>query len=157
MGQQMISANRPYSPWLHPKPYRWAGQSRSAVASRCGFVRTRRFDGRQIPGPSWIKPDTLGNSRGNLRYNSPNCPVSQWSNDSLRANGRFVIWTVSRQKSEHRSRRSPDCPVWQKDKRLQRSTAPNSNERADVAHTGQWTMIVPCATGLSDAPIASNG
>jgi hypothetical protein len=48
------------------------------------------------------------------------------------------------QKSEQRSQRSPDmsgvpldCPVQQKDKGLQRSTAPNPNERADVARTGQ--------------------
>jgi hypothetical protein len=26
---------------------------------------------------------------GVLRYNSPDCPVSQWSNGSLRANGRL--------------------------------------------------------------------
>jgi hypothetical protein len=30
-----------------------------------------------------------------------------------------------------------DCPVQQKDKALQRSTAPNPNRRADVARTGQ--------------------
>jgi hypothetical protein len=43
-----------------------------------------------------------------------------------------------------RSQRSPNCPVQQKDKALQRSTAPNPNGRADVAHTG-----------LSGAPIDS--
>jgi hypothetical protein len=32
---------------------------------------------------------------------------------------------------------APNCPVQQKDKRLQRSTAPNPNGRADVARTGQ--------------------
>jgi hypothetical protein len=31
---------------------------------------------------------------------------------------------------------APDCPVQQKDKRLQRSTATNPNKCADVAHTG---------------------
>jgi hypothetical protein len=30
-----------------------------------------------------------------------------------------------------------DCPVQQKDKALQRSTAPNPNGHADVARTGQ--------------------
>jgi hypothetical protein len=30
-----------------------------------------------------------------------------------------------------------DCPVQQKDKELQRSTAPNPNGRTDVARTGQ--------------------
>jgi hypothetical protein len=39
---------------------------------------------------------------------------------------------------------APDCPVQQKDKALQRSTAPNPNGRADVARTG-----------LSGAPIDS--
>jgi hypothetical protein len=32
---------------------------------------------------------------------------------------------------------APDCPVQQKDKELQRSTAPNPNGCADVARTGQ--------------------
>jgi hypothetical protein len=32
---------------------------------------------------------------------------------------------------------APDCPVQQKDKALKRSTAPNPNERADVARTEQ--------------------
>jgi hypothetical protein len=48
------------------------------------------------------------------------------------------------QKSESRSQTSPDmsgvaldCPVQQKDKGFQRSIAPNPNEHADVAHTGQ--------------------
>jgi hypothetical protein len=32
---------------------------------------------------------------------------------------------------------APDCPMQQDDKALQRTTAPNPNERADVARTGQ--------------------
>jgi hypothetical protein len=32
---------------------------------------------------------------------------------------------------------APDCPMQQKDKRLQRSTTPNPNGRADVARTEQ--------------------
>jgi hypothetical protein len=32
---------------------------------------------------------------------------------------------------------APNCPVQQKDKEPQRSTAPNPNRRADVARTGQ--------------------
>jgi hypothetical protein len=50
---------------------------------------------------------------------------------------------------------APDCPVQQKDNELQRSTTPNPNRHADVAHTGQWTVTVWCATGLSGVPIAS--
>jgi hypothetical protein len=64
-------------------------------------------------------------------------------------------WTVPRQKSERRSQRSPDCPVQQDDKELQLSTTPNPNGRADVAHTGQWTVTVRCAAGLSGVPIDS--
>jgi hypothetical protein len=102
------------------------------------------------PGPYRPKPTILGNSKDSLRYNSLDCPVSQRSNDSLRANGRFVRWIVMNnvvQKSEVTglSNVAPDCPVQQDDKALQRSTAPNPNERADVARTGQWTVNVWCA------------
>jgi hypothetical protein len=53
----------------------------------------------------------------------PDCPVTQRSNDSLRANGRLCRGTVpnsTAQKSEvtGRSDVTPDCPVQQKDKRL---------------------------------------
>jgi hypothetical protein len=77
----------------------------------------------------------------------PDCPVSQRSNGSLRANSRFVrrivmnsaSAEVGAQKSEVTGLSSvaPDCPVQQDDKALQRSTAPNPNGRADVARTGQ--------------------
>jgi hypothetical protein len=56
------------------------------------------------------------------------------------------------QKSERRSQRAPDCPVQLEDKRLQRSTAPNPNSCADVACTGQCTVVVRWRTGLSRAP-----
>jgi hypothetical protein len=39
-------------------------------------------------------------------------------------------------------RGAPDYPVQQDDRQLQRSTAQNPNERADVAHTGQCTIPV---------------
>jgi hypothetical protein len=58
----------------------------------------------------------------------------------MRANGRLRRGTVLNsavKELERRSQRSPDCPVQQKDKRLQRSTAPNPNGHADVARTGQ--------------------
>jgi hypothetical protein len=73
--------------------------------------------------------------------------VNQRSDGSLRANGRLQNATVRNsattevkaQKSEVTglSGVAPDCPVQQKDKRLQRSTALNPNERADVARAGQ--------------------
>jgi hypothetical protein len=53
------------------------------------------------------------------------------------------------------SQRAPDCPVQQDDKHPQRSIAPNPNGCADVAHTGQCTMIVRWRTRLSGTPIAS--
>jgi hypothetical protein len=79
--------------------------------------------------------------------------VSQRSNISLHANGRLLRRTVSNnadvrvQKSEVTGLFgvTPDCPVQQKGNALQRSTAPNPNEHADMARTG-----------LSGAPIASN-
>jgi hypothetical protein len=39
------------------------------------------------PGQPANEHATLGNSLDVLRYNSPDCPVSQQSNDSLRVNG----------------------------------------------------------------------
>jgi hypothetical protein len=102
---------------------------------------------------------------GSLRYNSPDSPV--WHRTVRWASGATAPyvptvdcsdeqwWTVPWQKSERRSQRSLDCPVQQKDKELQQKTASNPNGRADVACTGQWTMTVRCATGLSGVPIAS--
>jgi hypothetical protein len=96
----------------------------------------------------------------------PDCPMSQWSNGSLRANGRLCKVNsdeqcrakVRAQKSEgtRLSSVAPDCPMQLEDKRLQRSTAPNPNGCADVVHTGQCTVIVRWRTGLSGAPIASS-
>jgi hypothetical protein len=73
-------------------------------------------------------------------------PVSQQSNDSLRANGRLQNTTVlNSAATEVRAQKSkvtglsgvaPDSLVQQEDKRLQRSIAPNPNGRADVACTG---------------------
>jgi hypothetical protein len=72
---------------------------------------------------------------------APDCPVSQRSNGSLRTNGRLQKSTVANnavQKSEATELFgvAPDCRVQQKDKELQRSTAPNPNGCADVARTG---------------------
>jgi hypothetical protein len=116
------------------------------------------------PGPSWIKPATLGNTRGTLRYNSPDCQVSQWSNGSQRASCRLTRWTVMNcvaievraQKSEVTglSGVAPDCLVRQDDKALQWSTAPNPNGCADVARTGQWTVTVRCAHRQQPLPTA---
>jgi hypothetical protein len=96
----------------------------------------------------------------------PDCPVSQRSNGSLRANGRLCRATVRNstttevkaQKLEGTglSGVAPDCTVQQDDKRLQRSTAPNPNGRADVALTGQCTVTVRWRTRLSSASIASS-
>jgi hypothetical protein len=51
---------------------------------------------------------------------------------------------------------APDCPVQLEDKALQRSTDQNPNGCADVARTGQCTVLVRWRTRLSGAPIASS-
>jgi hypothetical protein len=99
------------------------------------------------PGQAASEPATLGFLLSALHYNSPDYLVSQRSNSSLRANDQLCRGTVMNsvateigaQKSEviGLSGMAPDCPVQQKDKRLQRSTAPNPNGRADVALIGQ--------------------
>jgi hypothetical protein len=102
------------------------------------------------PGQALSKPVTLGFLPRALHYNSPDYPVSQRSNGSLRANGRLRRGTVPNSVVQ----KSPDCPVQQKDKRLQRSTAPNPNGRANVACTGQWTVTVRCAHRQQPLPTA---
>jgi hypothetical protein len=49
---------------------------------------------------------------------------------------------------------APDCPVQQDDKGSNGRPAPNPNDCADVARTGQCTVVVWWHTGLSGAPIA---
>jgi hypothetical protein len=108
---------------------------------------------RTVSGPpdqALSKPVTLGFLPRALHYNSPDYPVSQRSNGSLRANGRLRRGTVPNSAVQ----KSPDCPVQQKDKRLQRPTAPNPNGRANVARTGQWTVTVWCAHRQQPLPTA---
>jgi hypothetical protein len=72
-----------------------------------------------------------------LRYNSPDCPVSQRSNGSLRQRSTLQSATVMNsatieseaQKAERTglSGVAPDCLVQLEDKRCQRSTAQNPN------------------------------
>jgi hypothetical protein len=95
----------------------------------------------------------------------PDCPVSQRSNGSLHANGVLCRATVSYSiATEVRAQKSegtglfgvaPDCPVQQDNKTSRRSTTPNPNSCANVAHTGQCTVTVRWCTGLSGTPIAS--
>jgi hypothetical protein len=95
-------------------------------------------------------------NEGVLHYNSPDCPVSQWSNGSQRQRSTLQSATVARQSQKHRSQRAPECLVWLEDNAPQRSTAQNPNDCADVARTGQCTVAVRWRTGLSGAPIASS-
>jgi hypothetical protein len=91
---------------------------------------------------------------GALHYNSPDCPVChrtvRWASGATTPYAPTVDYAESTvvnsaaQKSERISQRSPDCPVQQDDRALQRSTDPNPNERADMARTGQWTVTVWC-------------
>jgi hypothetical protein len=58
-----------------------------------------------------------------VRY--ADCSVSHRSNDSLRANGRLCTATMLNSvatKVEHRSQRSPDCPVWHRAVRCSKRT-----------------------------------
>jgi hypothetical protein len=48
---------------------------------------------------------------------------------------------------------APDCLVQLEDKRLQRSTAPNPNGCADVARTGQCTVLSGGAPDRSMRPL----
>jgi hypothetical protein len=61
------------------------------------------------------------------------------------------------QKSEQRSQNTPDCPVPQEDKRLQRSTAPNPNGLLTWHALDSEQCHVRCTTRLSGVPIDSNG
>jgi hypothetical protein len=98
------------------------------------------------------EPATLGNSMSALRYNSPDCSVCtrhvrwasgamvtarQWSTAKVNSDQQCTIEVrAASQRSPDMSGVPPDCPVQQKDKGLQRSTALNPNGRADVARTG---------------------
>jgi hypothetical protein len=110
-----------------------------------------------------IKPGALRTShsrefRGVLRYNSPDCPVSQRSNGSLRANDRLRrVYSVNSvaQKSERRSQRSLDCPVWHQTIQCSKTTR-RSNGQLLQTLTGALTWRTPDSEhGLSGAPIAS--
>jgi hypothetical protein len=125
----------------------------------CYQVAHRTVSG--APGLHASKHATLRNSLGTLRYNSLDCLMSQ------RSNGQYAStvnckseqwWTVRGRSQSIEVRGHQTCPVWHRTIRCNGSNgqvAPNPNERADVACTGQWTVSVRCATGLSDVPIAS--
>jgi hypothetical protein len=105
-------------------------------------------------------------NEGALRYNSPDCPVCQWSNDYLRQWSTLIAGTVQHstaQKSEQRSQRGTglsgmalDYPVPQEDKASNGRPAPNPNGWVTWQRTVQGTVHVRWRTGLSDAPIASS-
>jgi hypothetical protein len=65
---------------------------------------------------------------GALRYNSPNCMVSQRGNGYLRATIDSDSATVSQQKSEQRVRGAADCPVPQEDKGANGQLLQNPND-----------------------------
>jgi hypothetical protein len=111
------------------------------------------------PGPYIVQAATLGFFAGALRYNSPDCPVSQWATAICvqRSTAKVLTtWTVQRQKSEPRSQRAPDCPVPQGDKTPTVNFAPNPNGWVTWRRIGKPTMPVWWRTGLSGAPIVSS-
>jgi hypothetical protein len=83
-------------------------------------------------------------NEGTLRDNSPDCPVSQRSNDYLRQRSTLTTGTVQHntaQKSEQRSQRgtglsgvTPDCLVPQEDKASNGRPAPNPNSWVTWQH-----------------------
>jgi hypothetical protein len=68
----------------------------------------------------------------------------------------YPLPSLATTESELRSQRAPDCPVQLEDKSSNGRPAPNPNGWADVARTGQCTVVVRWRTGLSGAPIASS-
>jgi hypothetical protein len=91
-----------------------------------------------------------------LSDDPPDCLVRQRSNGQLRQ--RSTAERYDRQKSEAslQSQNTPDCPVPQEDRRLQRSTDPNSNGRWTWHSPDSEQCSVRCTTGLSGVPNESN-
>jgi hypothetical protein len=116
---------------------------------------------RCAPGQAPFEQATLKNSeaRSAIIHRTVRCATGlsgEPAEQRLPARQRSTAKRYSAEQCRDRSQRSPDCPVQQKGKRLQRSTAPNPNGRADVARTGQRTVTIQCATLLSGASIASS-
>jgi hypothetical protein len=91
------------------------------------------------PGQAPNELTTLGFLQGALRYNSPDCPVSQ------RINDHYAQRSAAKVNSEVNSARpgvraasqnTLDCPVQLQDKEPQWSIALNPNGRANVTRTG---------------------
>jgi hypothetical protein len=79
--------------------------------------------------------------QGALHYNSPDCPVSQRSNGSLRANGHLPQWTV-----HVRSQRALDCPVWHQTIWCSKMTkAPMVDQL--------WTLTIALMWRAPDSPV----
>jgi hypothetical protein len=110
------------------------------------------------PGRAALKPATLGFLQGTLRYNSLDCLMCtglvRWANRATVTWRQRSTATVNsvQLKSEQRSQSTPDISgVHQTVRCNYRTNNFNSQllqtptTRADVAHTGQWTVIVRCA------------
>jgi hypothetical protein len=128
-----------------------------------------KFGAKTSIGAASGAPDTVrcqgqgtsrtGRSRDfgeSLRYNSPDCLVSQWSNGQLCptvncADGRNSEQCRS-QKSKLQSQNAPDCPMPQEDKGLQWSTAPNPNDQLMWHAPDNEQYHVRYTTGLSGTP-----
>jgi hypothetical protein len=105
-------------------------------------------------------------NEGTLRYNSPDCPVSQRATAIQRQRSTLQSATVSYSvAAEVRAMKSEgtglsgvalDCLVPQEDKAPTDDLAPNPNSWVTWQGTGQSTVHVRWRTGLSGAPIASS-
>jgi hypothetical protein len=117
----------------------------------CCQVAHRTLSG--APGLYTLKPATLGFLLGALHYNSVDYLVCHRTSGEpakqrlpARQRSTAKVYSAKQCRAEVRTQKSevtglsgvaPDCSVQQKDKALQRSTAPNPDGRADVARTGE--------------------
>jgi hypothetical protein len=80
-------------------------------------------------------------SQAELRYNSPDCPVHQWSNNFLRAtvdseSKQYRTMNVAGQRGTGLSGATPDCPVPHEDRASNGRPAPSPNDRMMWWRTG---------------------
>jgi hypothetical protein len=117
------------------------------------------------PGPYNSKPATLGNSRARstIIHRTVRCATGlsgELAKQRLPARQRSpATMNSASQKSEGTGLFgvAPDCPVQQDDKGSNGRPAPNPNSCADVARTGQCTVVVQWRIASRIQPTARSG
>jgi hypothetical protein len=144
---------------VHHKPYGlYKVWSKTEIGAASGAPDIVRCPGR---GTSRTSRSRVFSAR--VRYNSLDYPVChrtvRWANGAMVnfSNGR-LHWRVNSaqsrsRKSELQSQNASDCPMSQKDKGLQRSTALNLNSRLTWHASDSEQCHVRCTTGLSGVTI----